>query len=131
MLLFHQQPTQQYTERYRSNKWRKPIQPLRRFTAIFFIILFIFFSSSFLRIYRVQRPQSHFQKVGVLTEDENWKNLHEPFRDKHYPKSQRCAIQESMNAHGFSSNKTSQLPIQNFAFIFGGLGAYAKLEAFK
>lgn len=131
MLLFHQQPTQQYTERYRSNKWRKPIQLLRRFTAIFFIILFIFFSSSFLRIYRVQRPQSHFQKVGVLTEDENWKNLHEPFRDKHYPKSQRCAIQESMNAHGFSSNKTSQLPTQNFAFVFGGLGAYAKLEAFK
>ena len=36
-----------------------------------------------------------------------------------------------MNAHGFSSNKTSQLPIQNFAFVFGGLGAYAKLEAFK
>ena len=36
-----------------------------------------------------------------------------------------------MNAHSFSSNKTSQLPIQNFAFVFGGLGAYAKLEAFK
>jgi hypothetical protein len=36
-----------------------------------------------------------------------------------------------MNAHGFSSNKTSQLPTQNFAFVFGGLGAYAKLEAFK
>ena len=131
MLLFHQQPTQQYTERYRSNKWRKPIQLLRRFTVIFFVVLFVFFSLSFWRIYRVQRPQSHFQKVVVLTEDENWKNLHEPFRDKHYPKSQRCAIQESMNAHGFSSNKTSQLPTQNFAFVFGGLGAYAKLEAFK
>ncbi|CAL6335074.1 unnamed protein product [Bathycoccus prasinos] len=38
---------------------------------------------------------------------------------------------ESMNAQGFSSNETSQLPTQNFAFVFGGLGAYAKLEAFK
>ena len=36
-----------------------------------------------------------------------------------------------MNAQGFSSNETSQLPTQNFAFVFGGLGAYAKLEAFK
>jgi len=109
---------------------------LRNLFLLVLAISLLSFSWSFLTFYRTQRPQSHFKRVRVLTEDEEWKNLHEPFRREHYPKSQRCEMREQSVNVGNETNarrhhlETSSSP-SNFAFVFGGLGGYAKLEAFK
>jgi hypothetical protein len=61
----------------------------------------------------------YWSEVHALASDSSWRALHEPY-GPHYYRSEAC----------LARNSTLPTPT-DFAIVFGGLGGYAKFEAFK
>ena len=71
--------------------------------------------------------RNHLAAVEALSRDARWKTLHDPKGGggAYYPPSKLCRS---------GTNDTRTLGAAtpgNFGFVFGGLGGYARLEAFK
>ena len=89
-----------------------------------FFILFVVLSFRFLR----QKHQNHWEAVEELLKDARWNELHHP-KGTHYPSSKLCRSGNDTRIESIDAENTKTPG--NFGFVFGGLGGYARLEAFK
>lgn len=96
-------------------------------TIIILVAVVVFMLFLILKVQQIHNR--HSEQVRALVTSENWRHLHHP-SGSHYPHSQHCLLRgdfEKNNSQNFHPKKTPS----NFAFVFGGLGGYAKLESFK